>query len=93
MICIYAFAKVKAGCRETFLEAAKSLIHHSRAEAGNIKYHLAKESENRYVFIELWRSEEDIRRHMETPHFLQAGSKFQDLLESPLDIHKLEAVI
>ncbi|MBQ8639846.1 MAG: antibiotic biosynthesis monooxygenase [Lachnospiraceae bacterium] len=92
MICIYAVAKVRPGCREQFLKAADRLINYSRAEAGNIKYHLAKESENRYVFMEFWSGEEAVQQHMKAAHFAEAGKTLESLLEEPLDIHKMEAV-
>lgn len=93
MICIYAIAKVKSGCRDPFLQAAESLINHSRAEAGNISYHLAKEAENRYVFMELWRDEEACAVHGASAHFTEAVKKMEYLLEEPLDIHKLEGIL
>lgn len=92
MICIYAIAQVKPGCTAQFLKTADSLINHSRAEVGNIRYHLAKEAENRYVFMEFWADEEACRLHMSAPHFVEAGRKLEPLLESPLDIHKMEGV-
>lgn len=92
MICIYAIAKVKKGCTEAFLKAADSLINHSRGESGNIKYHLAKESENTYVFMEFWKDEQAVAEHMKAPHFIEAGKKLEGLLETALDIHKLDGI-
>ena len=92
MIGIYAIADVKPGCREPFLEAARSLINHSRAEAGNVSYYLTREDENVYVFMEIWRSEEALQEHMESPSFLSAGKKMAYLLTEPLSIHKLDVI-
>ena len=93
MICIYAVAEVKPGCERQFLKAAESLINYSRAEAGNISYHLAKEMENHFVFMELWRDEEACRVHMAAPHFIEAGKQFESFLSAPLDIHQMEGII
>lgn len=92
MICIYAIAAVKSGCTEAFLKTADSLINHSRAESGNIKYHLAKESDHTYVFMEFWRDEQAVAEHMAAPHFIEAGKKLEGVLEKALEIHKLEGI-
>jgi len=92
VICIYAIATVKSGCTEAFLKIADSLINHSRAESGNVKYHLAKESEHTYVFMEFWRDEKAVEEHMAASHFIEAGKKLEGVLKESLEIHKLEGV-
>ena len=92
MICIYAAAKVKPGCREPFLKEAQSLVNHSRAEAGNIRYELAREEENLYIFMELWHDDASLQAHIRSKHFLKAGEAFAYLLTEPLEIHKMDSV-
>ena len=95
MVCVYANASVKAGCEDAFLKAAKTLIRHSRGEAGNISYHLCKDPSEalKYVFMESWADEEALETHMNMPHFIVAGKNLEPLLNGGLDIHKLDAVL
>lgn len=95
MIYVYAICKIKPGCRDAFLKVAESLIHYSRAEAGNVSYHLCEDEndKNLLTFIETWHNEDALKIHLNMPHFIDAGEKMKDLLEKPLDIHKLTAII
>lgn len=95
MVCVYANASVKAGCEDAFLKVAETLIRHSRGEAGNVSYHLCKDPSeaSKYVFMESWADEEALEKHMNMPHFIEAGKNLEPLLNGGLDIHKLDAVL
>lgn len=57
MIKITAKSIVKAGAREEFIATARELVENSRAEAGNISYHLYEDIDdpNILTFIEEWK--------------------------------------
>lgn len=59
MIKITAKSIVKAGAREPFIAAARELVEKSRAEAGNISYHLYEDMDdpNILTFIEEWKDQ------------------------------------
>ena len=58
MIKITAKSIVKAGAREEFIATARELVENSRAEAGNVSYHLYEDIDdpNILTFIEVWRT-------------------------------------
>lgn len=93
MVCVYAFAKVKPGCEDAFLNIAKTLVNHTRAEAGNIQYYLGRESEQKFVFLEVWKDDEAVTAHLNMPHFAAAGKEMEPLLAEPLEINKVEGIM
>lgn len=53
-----------------FEQAASAVVAGSRAEEGCVYYELGKsETPMTYAFIEVWKSQEAINIHNETPHF------------------------
>ncbi|MFV0344796.1 MAG: putative quinol monooxygenase [Bacteroidales bacterium] len=78
--------KAKEGCLETMLIEAKKLIALTRNEQGCIVYELLSNNENKhvYMFHEVWASEEDWKRHMESAHlvhFLNTKDEYLDDLK------------
>mgnify|MGYP000827997105 FL=1 len=59
MIKITAKSIVKAGAREEFIATARELVENSRAEAGNVSYHLYEDIDdpNILTFIEEWKDQ------------------------------------
>ena len=53
MIKITAKSIVKAGAREEFIATARELVENSRAEAGNISYHLYEDidADRRFLLV------------------------------------------
>ena len=45
------------------------------------------------MFMESWADEEALEKHMNMPHFIEAGKNLEPLLNGGLDIHKLDAVL
>lgn len=59
MIKITAKSIVKSGAREEFIATARELVENSRAEAGNVSYHLYEDIDdpNILTFIEEWKDQ------------------------------------
>ncbi len=57
--------------RKKLLERAIELVSFSFRDKGVIDYDLYKSQSNddRYMIIETWETEEDLKAHMETEHF------------------------
>ncbi len=57
--------------RKKLLERAIELVSFSLRDKGVIDYDLYKSQSNddRYMIIETWETEEDLKAHMETEHF------------------------
>ncbi|MDP4162316.1 MAG: putative quinol monooxygenase [Bacillota bacterium] len=86
MIVIHAFIKVNPEKRDEFLEAANLVMEGSKAEEGNISYHLYEDTKesNAFVMVEEWKDLDAVRFHGGTPHYLTFGSMSKGLLlEAP----------
>jgi len=59
-----------AAFQSDFEKAAEAVVAGSRAEEGCVYYELGKsDTPLTYAFIEVWKSQEAINTHNETPHF------------------------
>lgn len=73
MIHILAHFEVKKEEISRFLELCSELIQESRKESGCIAYnlHQSNENENNFVFVEEWKTENDIQSHNSSQHFVK----------------------
>nr|WP_314145750.1 putative quinol monooxygenase [uncultured Rhodococcus sp.] len=71
-----------------------ALVAESRKEDGNISYELFESAvePGTFITIEVWKSQEDLDGHMQTPHLQQALSEFGAHLAAPPAIHPLRPV-
>ena len=82
---IVVFAKIqpKPGCRDSIIELAEDLIENTLSEEGNIDYQLLKSvNDNTLTFVEKWKSQEDLKMHMASPHFKTFGEDSADFVEN-----------
>ena len=88
LIAMFTARPGKAGELRELLEG---LVEPTRAEPGCLDYRLMKdrEDDDRFVFIEEWRSIEALDSHFETPHLQHALSRFPELLEGELELRRL----
>ncbi len=88
MITIVAKCSVQPSAIDEFLELALSLVHASRAEAGNVSYDLFRDLKNpaQFTFIECWKDQEAINVHNASEHFVEFGNKAAPFFGAPLDI-------
>ena len=75
MIKITAKSIVKAGAREEFIATARELVENSRAEAGNVSYHLSEDIDdpNILTFIEEWKDQAAVDVHADSDPRLGHG--------------------
>lgn len=80
--------KVAADKADTAIQAVQQCVGPSRAESGCISYvpHQDLADPGQFFFIEHWRSQEDLDRHMQTPHFQTLAAALEPLLVEPLAI-------
>ncbi|MBQ3940508.1 MAG: antibiotic biosynthesis monooxygenase [Oscillospiraceae bacterium] len=68
---------VKDGMRQAFYDAIlhSGIAAASRAEDGceQYRYYFSPENENELLLLEIWRDEQAVRLHGETPHFKALG--------------------
>ncbi|TWT25799.1 putative quinol monooxygenase [Planomicrobium sp. CPCC 101110] len=90
---IHAYIKISSEKRDLFLNEAKTLIQQSKAEPGNISYHLYEDplTANSFVMVEEWKDQEAIRVHEESAHFQLFVSNAAEFMVAPLEAHVFEA--
>lgn len=81
---VIATMQIKPGKNEEIKAAAAPLLVSTRAEAGCIRYDLTQDTSNPdvMIFIEEWRSKEDVDLHMTQPHVLAWREKATPLIQS-----------
>lgn len=85
MVIVSARIKTTPGKRDTFIEAAQSVIAATRKEEGCLCYELyaSTEDKNLLMYFEKWESREALKKHTESAHikaFMEkrAAEKLQD---------------
>ena len=88
---IIAKVVVKKEYQKELEETLKTIVDGSRSEEGNISYDLHQNTNNplEYIIIEVWKSEDAINYHNQTPHFLEFKRNIDNKVESvSIDILK-----
>lgn len=92
MIAVYAKCHVQADKVATFCEIANRLVAYSRQDVGCVSYQVGEivGDTHGFAFVELWQSQADLDLHLTQPHFEQAMSDFEDVLDDELHIELVE---
>ncbi len=74
--------------RQEIIDLAASMFEPSRAEPGCIRYEFYEDpnSPSKFLFFEEWRSQADLDKHFETPHFKRFSERFFDLISGDLTV-------
>ena len=86
---------VKAGAREEFIATARELVENSRAEAGNISYHLYEyiDDPNILTFIEEWKDQAAVDVHADSEHCHRIIPLLSDMTEEAIEISLYREVL
>ena len=96
MIGLVVTLKIKDGKQEEFEAVARELISQVRAnEPGNAQYTLTRKqgSTTEYVFLEQYKSQEDLDAHGKSAHYLANAPKLGPCLDGRPDIIRLDVLI
>lgn len=85
------FARPKANRAAELKELLLSFVAPTREEEGALEYHFHEDAAdpNTFAFYEVWRSKEDLDRHLELPHMRAFWERRMEYLEQDLEIHIL----
>jgi quinol monooxygenase YgiN len=74
--------------RDELVRIGQRIAVASRAEPGCISYQVCQdsESENEFVFVEQWRSDDALREHFGTPHVAEFMAAIRNLIVAPPDV-------
>lgn len=86
--------KAKTGMEVRVRQALLNLLKPTRAERGCINFdmHQAPNDPSLFLFHENWVSEEDLKRHFETPHIKRVIEEAKALLAEPMELTRWRKV-
>lgn len=85
---VVAKIKAKRGKETELKDALLSLIEPTRAEEGCICYelHQSPQMPGLFLFYEIWKSKEDLDKHLQRPYLKNFFEKAHELLEQEIEI-------
>lgn len=88
---VVAFMQAKQGQEGSVQQACEACVSPTRQEAGCERYVLHRDSENPslFAFVEHWKTEDALKQHMRTPHFVALTQALDGKLTRPLEVHVL----
>ena len=88
MIVVVGRVRTDADRREALVRVGQAVAAASRAEEGCISYRLYEdtETENEFVFVEEWQSEEALQRHFATTHIRDFMAAITATIVAPPDV-------
>jgi len=94
-VILIAILTCKKDALATLQMELKKLVAASKAEEGCLQYDLnsCKEIENQFVITELWRDEDSLSKHKETPHYKYFIHIAPALLSNPVEMKTLIPVV
>jgi len=86
--------KAKPGVNAQVKQELLHLLAPTRSEKGCINYdmHRAVDDDALFLFHENWTCEEDLRRHLESPHVQNWLRRADELLAEPMEMTRWEQV-
>ena len=87
-VTVVARIKAKEGLEERVKQELINLLVPTRSEKGCINYYLHQSAhvKSLFLFYENWKSEDDLKKHLETPHLKNFLKRAEELLAEPLDV-------
>jgi quinol monooxygenase YgiN len=88
MIVLSGTLNIKPGLESKLIRLTDVLLPQSRCEAGCIRYELLVDAMNpaRFVFFEIWRSQNDLNEHFEKEYFKIFANALPELVDTPPEI-------
>jgi quinol monooxygenase YgiN len=80
------FATAKPGCEDQVEALILGLVEPLRAEAGSIEFHVHRDRADRsqFVIYEMYRSKQDLEKHLTEPYVQDFVRAIQPLVQGPL---------
>ena len=80
---VVAWVRAEPGAEDTVREALTAFVAPTLEEEGCIDYqlHAVNDDPGLFYFVEYWRSEEDLERHIASPHIRDGGAAVRHLIK------------
>lgn len=87
-VTVLAYAEVKPGMEEQFLNEIPAVVAATRAEAACINYdfHQSSDAPNHFMFYENWTSLEGLQEHGRSAHIQHFRASVAEFLVKPIEI-------
>ncbi len=91
---VVATFKAKPDQVQAVRAALGKMVDPTRAESGNIGYdlHQGVEDATTFILYEHWRSQADLKNHMQQAYFKQIDEELSDIMQQPYDVVVLRHV-
>lgn len=82
---VHVNMQVKPGCIEAFIKASCENAMNSIKESGVVRFDVIQQTDDPtcFMFIEIYRSPEDVQKHKETLHFNKWVETAEPMMTSP----------
>ena len=82
ILSVVAWVRAEPGAEDTVREALAGFVAPTLEEEGCIGYQLhgVNDDPGLFYFVEYWRSEEDLERHIASPHIRDGGAAVRHLI-------------
>ncbi|GAA3399028.1 putative quinol monooxygenase [Cryptosporangium minutisporangium] len=77
-VSLYGFVTPKPGHADALRALLTGLVEPSRAEDGNLEYHVHEQEDGRFFLYEVWRSPAALEQHHATPFVRAFLAEFPD---------------
>lgn len=84
---ICALMRPQAGKAEALRDALLALVEPTRREAGHIAYDVYEEQDGALFLHEVWRSQQDLDRHLQQPYVVDFVNRMAGLLDGANEAH------
>ncbi|MBN1780140.1 antibiotic biosynthesis monooxygenase [bacterium] len=85
MIIVHVHIHVREDCIQAFIDASVENAGHSIREPGIVRFDLIRRQDDtqRFVLVEIYRSQEDTVKHKETAHYQKWRDTVADMMAEP----------
>lgn len=93
-IYLTAIIKVKEEYRTEVLEVLQHMAKETVSEEANELYrlHQSTDDQNHFIFYEIWKNEEGLKKHNEQPYIKAFGDLIDEKLQEKPQIYKTEII-
>lgn len=87
-VIVTALFRAQPGCENQLRAALDALVAPTRMEPGCLRYdlHQAKDQPAAFAFLESWRSEADLERHLASAHIRTLRERLPGLVAIPPEV-------
>lgn len=81
---VVAIIRAKPGKEKALADVLKQLVAETHKEPGCVRYalHTSQADARDFVFVERWKSAQDLQSHLAAPHIAEAMARKEELIDA-----------